>query len=222
MDIQEINRLVRQKNKLLKPGAAEALKELKYEQVLEVIEKIAALPSPFVSETDIRELTNQIKKPDFVEVKRSSDFHPTAKEYGHEFRIYEDHDVTGKSKCKGELDDFVRYFNDRYRKIRELFVSRTNVKFPLIEIEKFGDVKVGDTVRIIGIVSAKTVTKNKHIMLQIEDPTGPLAVLVLNNQDNKQVFEKSNRIVNDEILAFDIKKGTNLNILADVTWPDLP
>ncbi|MEM4589768.1 MAG: metallophosphoesterase [Candidatus Micrarchaeia archaeon] len=222
MDIQEINRLVRQKNKLLKPGAAEALKELKDEQIREIIEKIAALPSPFISETDIRELTNQIKKPDFVEVKRSSDFHPAAKEYGHEFRIYEDHDITGKSKCKGELDDFVKYFNDRYRKIRDLFVSRTNVKFPLIDIEKFGDVKVGDTVRVIGIVSSKTITKNKHIMLQIEDPTGLLTILVLNNPDNKQVFEKSNRIVNDEILAFDIKKGTNLNILADVTWPDLP
>ncbi|MCS7109323.1 MAG: metallophosphoesterase [Candidatus Micrarchaeota archaeon] len=222
MDIQEINQLVRQKGKLLKPGAAEALKELKDQQILELIEKLGNLKAVFVSETDIRELTNQIKKPDFVEVKRSSDFHPTAKEYGHDFKIFRDHDVTGRSKSKGEIEDFVKYFNDRYRKIRELFISRPNNKFPLIDIEKFGDVKIGDTVRVVGIVSSKSVTKNKHLMLQIEDPTGSMSVLILNSQENVQIFEKGNRVVNDEVLAFDIKKGTNLNIVVDIIWPDLP
>lgn len=222
MNIQEINRLFRQKNKLLKPAAIEALKELKDDQILQLIEKIDQVKSPFISETDIKELTNQIKKPDFIEVKRSSDFHPTAKEYGHDFTIHEDHDVTGKSKCKGELDDFVKYFSDRYKRIRELFISRINVKYPILDIDKFNEITPGSTIRLIGMVSNKIITKNKHLMLEIEDETGHTLLLVLNNPDNKQLFEKCNRIVNDEVLAFDVKKGTNLNIVVDVTWPDLP
>lgn len=222
MDIKEIISLAREKKKLLKPSAAEALKNYPDEQIREIIDKLANIKSNFISESDIKEITNEIKRPDFIEIKRSSDFHPTAKEYGHDFKIYEDHDITGKSKCKGELDDFVKYFKDRYRRIRELFVSRAINKFPIVDIDKLSDVKVGDTVRIIAMISNKLITKNKHIMLTVEDETQSTNVLVLNNSDKKELYDSAMRIVNDEVLAIDVKKGTNLLIVTNITWPDLP
>ncbi len=223
MDTKEINKLLREKKKLLKPGATEALNGFSDEEIRSIIEKLSELKSVFISESDIKDVTNQIKKPDFVEVKRASDFHPTAKEYGHEFRIYEDHDITGKSKCKGELTDFVKYFSERYNKVKELFISRANMKYPITDIERLSSAKPGDTLRVIAIVSKKIITKNKHVMLEIEDMSGVTTVLVLNNQkEGKETYEKSMKVIHDEVIAIDVRIGTNLNIVHDIIWPDMP
>lgn len=223
MEIKDINRLLREKKKLLKPGAAEALKDFSDDEIKGIIEKLAELKTVSISEENIKEVTNQIKKPDFVEVKRASDFHPTAKEYGHEFKIYEDHDITGKSKCKGELGDFVKYFSDRYHKVRDLFIARANAKYPIIDIDKLTNAKPGETLRVIAIISKKIITKNKHVMLEIEDMTGITMVLVLNNQkEGKETYEKSMKVIHDEVIAIDVRVGTNLNIVHDITWPDMP
>jgi len=37
-------------------------------------------------------------------------------------------DITGRSTCVGDYDDFVRYFRDRYTKIREMLSRRLNAR----------------------------------------------------------------------------------------------
>jgi len=57
-------------------------------------------------------------------------------------------DITGRSTCVGEYDDFVHYFRDRYSKIREILSHRLNSR----PIESLGRSSTGREVSLIGMV----------------------------------------------------------------------
>lgn len=221
METAEIVKLFRAKAKLIKPSAVEALKGRPDEEVNRIADVLCSRDSPVITESDVHEQTNDAKTPDFVEVKRASDFHPTAKEYGHEFKVQEEWDVTGRSKCSGTLDDFVKYMNDRYQRTKEVLLSRPS-RNRVLRIELLDSMQPGNEVRLIGLVSRKLLTKNKHFMLDIEDDSGLTTILVLNDKRVGSTYDKATRVINDEVIAVDIKIGTNLKIATDITWPDVP
>ena len=81
----------------------------------ELLQKIIALEKPLVSKEDILSLVE--KK---IEVKRPSSFKPVAKEYDSTLVIDHKLDVTGKSRTKGGVDNFVSYFKNRYERISKM------------------------------------------------------------------------------------------------------
>ena len=222
METIDIIKLFRNKGLLVKPGVLDDLKVRKDEEIVEIVEKIGKKKNEgeVVSETAVREVTEEIKVPDFVEVKRSSDFKPLAKEYGHDYRIFNEWDVTGKSKTKGEIEDFVKYFNDRLKKIREILLSRPS-RNRVVTIGMLDNVPKNTDVRIIGMISAKRTTKKGHVTIDIEDDSGTATILVLNDTKGAKCFEKSTRVIMDEVIAIDVKVANNFNIASDITWPDV-
>jgi DNA polymerase II small subunit len=59
-------------------------------------------------------------------------------------------------------------------------------------------------------------------MIEIEDETGVVPVLVLNDKRTGGCFEKAGRVVNDEVIAIDIKTSQNFNFAVDIIWPEMP
>ena len=57
-------------------------------------------------------------------------------------------DITGRSTCVGDYNDFVHYFRDRYSKIREILSRRLNSR----PIESLGKSTTGREVSLIGMV----------------------------------------------------------------------
>jgi DNA polymerase II small subunit len=222
LEKNKINRVV---NLFFENGIAiqpEILSELiskSDDEITEIIEKvknkISGEETILLTESLLREIKEEIKIPDFVEIKRPSDFNPVAKEYCHEFKIWENKDITGKSKCKGEIEDFVKYINDRFKRTKEIVISRpsnnrvVNLNFANSNNGKF---------RVIGIVNKKIETKNGHILIEIEDETGSSTLLALKNSE---AFEKAKSLVTDEVLGFDIRTGKNFHIIEDLIFPDL-
>ncbi len=141
---------------------------------------------------------------------------PIAAEYDADIEFDHTRDVTGKSRGKGTVDDFVRYFRDRYKRMAKLFHS---TQVPTVHIEDLGS-EVGNTVRIIAMVYDTRITKNGNLLLEVEDLTGRFNVIV--SKKNDVLLDKCNCILRDEVLSFEGKVTEHFLIANEVDWPDIP
>lgn len=129
-------------------------------------------------------------------------------------------DITDRSTCVGEYDDFVRYFRNRYTRIYDILQKRVRSRRPIEAIDKGnGREEIG----LIGLVSEIRTTKNGHRIIELEDPTGSFPALI--NKDRDQVlFEKSRGVIHDEVIGVVGVPSQDGGILYanDIVWPDIP
>ena len=71
---------------------------------------------------------------------------------------------------------------------------------------------------IIGIVTTKQVTKNKNIILEVEDLTGIAKLLISRNKE--EIFEKSKEILLDDIIGFKCSGTKDFLFVDDLFYPD--
>ena len=129
-------------------------------------------------------------------------------------------DVTGNSRSTAKVESFVLTFQDRYRKIREIFRGDIRVR-GLVDMEALSSPRMeGNTVSVIGMVTEFHDTPRGTVAL-IEDPTGSARVF----------FRKENlpeKLILDEVIAVQGRavrpKGKNgISMFADsIYWPDIP
>ncbi|MEM4153034.1 MAG: metallophosphoesterase [Candidatus Pacearchaeota archaeon] len=113
------------------------------------------------------------------------------------------------------VDDFIKYFRDRYLVLKNCLQDRDLEG--LCSIGKISGQK--KVLSVIGLVYDKKTTKNKNILLELEDLTGKISVIV--HRDKKELFEKASNVVLDEVIAV---KGTGSNEIVfanDIIFPDL-
>ena len=99
---------------------------------------------------------------------------------------------------KREPQDFVDYFNARYRAIEKILKQRQELR-NLVSINKLLNKKQKEEISIIGIVNSKQSTKNGNIMLVLEDLTGMKKVIV--NKNKPALFREAKDIVLDEVIG---------------------
>ncbi len=102
-----------------------------------------------------------------------------------------------KSK-KRKVPDFVNYFTARYKEIEKILRTRAELQ-NLTSISRINAKKEKDNVALIGFVYEKSLTKNKNIMLKIEDPTGMVKVVV--TQKKEELFRLAEEIQLDEVIG---------------------
>ncbi|MBW2974621.1 DNA-directed DNA polymerase II small subunit [Candidatus Woesearchaeota archaeon] len=119
---------------------------------------------------------------------------------------------------KRDIQDFVRYFNMRYKAIEKLLRQRPDLK-NITTINRIKNKKDRDSVSLIGMVSDKQLTKNKNLILTLEDQTGSINVLV--NKNKPDTFEEARSIVLDEILGISGVNGTNIVFANKLFWPEV-
>jgi len=129
--------------------------------------------------------------------------------------ILKDYDEDSK---KRGVNDFVEHFKLRYNLIKELLRGRQDMQ-NIISINRILAKKEKDPVSFIGMVYAKKLTKNKNILLTLEDPTGSIDVLV--NKEGKAI-ENARNVVEDEILAVNGVNGGRVVFATQIIFPDVP
>ena len=180
----------------------------------ELFQKVVDLKKPLVSKEDIEPLIQ--KK---VEVKRPSDWNPVAKEYHSTIKINHKYDVTGKSRTKGAVDNFVGHFRNRFERIsRMLKRTGTGSNVDLADIKRH----LNEKVRVIVLVSSIRQTKKGNLLFEVEDMTGSFKVVVSSSKYNEKVLEKAKHVLTDGVVAFTGKVLEPYMIAEDVEWPDLP
>ena len=85
----------------------------------------------------------------------------------------------------------------------------------LVSINKIGDNK---SFSVIGLVSAKRITKNKNYIFEIEDPTGKINVLV--NRDKENLVKKAKEIILDDVIGLKCSGNREFIYANEIVFPD--
>ncbi len=124
-------------------------------------------------------------------------------------------DITGRSTCEGTLEDFTRYFRNRFQTLSRMLRNRRELGGAQ-EISKAR--RSTREVRFIGMVSDVRDTKNGHRILELEDETDRISVLVLADSP-----AAADTFVDDEVVGVVGKVNDRGLVIAEsVIRPDIP
>tara|TARA_Y100000034_G_scaffold28162_1_gene33838 strand:- start:3063 stop:4691 length:1629 start_codon:yes stop_codon:yes gene_type:complete len=116
---------------------------------------------------------------------------------------------------KLEVVDFVKNFRTRYNFLKNILQYKPELE-GLISIDKISG--NNRNFSVIGIVSEKRVTKNNNIILDIEDLTGKIKLLI--NNSREEVFEKAKEILLDDVIGFKVSGTREILFCNDLFYPD--
>lgn len=114
------------------------------------------------------------------------------------------------------VGDFVEYFKSRYTALKSILQDHGELS-NLSLIDKVSP--NSKNISIIGMVYSKSITKNKNIMLQIEDLTGRIPVLVSVNKPD--LIKKCSQIVMDEVIGIKCSGSSEILFANDIVFPDV-
>ena len=116
---------------------------------------------------------------------------------------------------KIEVKDFVTYFRNRFKKMGNILQNRSELT-NLVSIGKIGGER--QKFSIIGFVSDKRVTKNKNILLEVEDLSGRMKVLI--SKDKPELYEIAEDILPDAILGFKGSGNKEILFTNEIIFPE--
>jgi DNA polymerase II small subunit len=183
----------------------------------ELIERIIALQKPLVSREDIEALLTPAPVLPPLIIQPGS-FTPEAKEFSADIKLNHTLDVTGKSRTKGEVDNFVSYFRNRYERLSRMLRRNGTVQTDLADIRK----RINERVRVVVMVSDKKETKKGNLLFEVEDLTGSFKVVVSTSKFNEKILEKARGVLFDDCIAISGKVLEPYIIAEEIEWPDLP
>jgi len=120
---------------------------------------------------------------------------------------------------KKEVKHFVTYLKKRYEKIKGFLLTRSDLQ-GAISLSKVARKTEKEPVALIGIVLTKDTTKNGHIILTLEDPTGIVKILVHNK--NKEMMEAATELVLDEVIGITGVMGGDIVFGDSIIFPEVP
>jgi len=123
--------------------------------------------------------------------------------------------MTPTAHKKIQVSDFVKHFRNRFFEMKNLLQDHSELD-NLVSINKIS----GDRQRvsIIGIISSKKITKNKNILLEIEDLTGKIRVLI--NQNKGDIYQKAEEITLDSVIGFKGSGNREIFFANEVIFPE--
>ncbi len=130
-------------------------------------------------------------------------------------------DITNKSTCIGNYADFVQYFRNRYSTLGDILRKRIGAR-PIESLNK-RNLDSREPLSIIGMVLDIKTTTNGHKLIEVEDPTGSVRVLIHKEKD-KELFKLANGFLLDEVIGVTgtISSDGNLMFANRVYFPDIP
>lgn len=143
-----------------------------------------------------------------------------AEEYDAEILVRDDRDITNRSFSEGNLDGFVDYFKNRYERLANILRKRNHLK-EAVTIRQVKSSSAGGDFKIIGMVNDIRKSRKGNTIIEVEDPTGIMPVIVLSNSE---LVEISREVVKDEVIGVEGSLGKNRDIMIanEIFFPDLP
>lgn len=144
-------------------------------------------------------------------------FYPYAKDIKADINILED--STGKLSSNGTLEEYLQYFQDRFRRIERLLRQRIDVKAATSIIEALKS-PAKTKLKIICMVTEKRESKNQMI-LSVEDLQGSATVLVPQRAP-EEVRKKALLLLTDQVICLAVIKTRSHFFLAeDIIFPEI-
>jgi len=124
-----------------------------------------------------------------------------------------------KDEKKIEIQDFIGSFRVRYKNIRELLQNRPEL-FDVISINKIMNKKEKETVSIIGMISNKILTKNNNFIMEAEDLTGVIKVII--DKKNSELYNICKDIMLDEVIGVVGSFSKGVLFCKNLIYADIP
>jgi len=144
-------------------------------------------------------------------------FHPYAKDVEAKISVIED--PTNKLSSNGTLEEYIQYFQDRFKRIERLLRQRIDVKAatPILEALKS---PAKTKLKIICMVTEKRESK-QNIILTVEDPQARATILVTHNAP-ETLHKKAQELLPDQVICIAVVKTRNSLFLAeDIILPEI-
>lgn len=121
-------------------------------------------------------------------------FNPLAKDYDFNYQILKD--STGQMHTSGGYDDFLELFRDKFNSFKKIMrrredISAANNIANVLKINQAGDVKV------LGLITDIRTTSSNNKIVELEDLSGKIRLLIKNSSENYELFKKTNSLVRD-------------------------
>src|SRR3989338_3170097 len=116
---------------------------------------------------------------------------------------------------KLEVSDFVGSFRSRYQQLQRILVSRPDLH-NLVSINKISSNR--QNLSIIGMVREKRVTKNKNIIIVLEDLTGEINGLV--RTEREELHAKAQELQLDDVVAVKASGNRDMLFIHEVYYPE--
>lgn len=124
-----------------------------------------------------------------------------------------------KTPKKRTFQDFVRYFNVRFKSIERMLKNRSELS-GLTSISRIRGKSDKEKVSLIAMVLEKNETKNGHIILEVEDLSGTIKILI--HKDNKDLMEIGKDLVLDEVIGIVGQASNEIVFSNAIIQPDVP
>lgn len=189
---------------LVDPEAVPLIDERKARDIIEFIFKNKLLPD--------------IISPEFVAsvTKKGKISSKTTTDVSEEILIkkfYQEIDLKNAPK------EFVRHYRTRYSELQNILKARQVLRGQT-SISRIKSKDRNENVSIIGYVTNKSITKNKNILLTLEDPTGSTNALI--NSNKGEIYDIGKDLCLDEVIGIEGATGNNIVFANNVVLPDVP
>ncbi len=183
---REILKLFAEHNTVLSPGAWEYLSQCEDPRNMaeEMICSCDKLPFPISVEW--LESFNVVKETKPV----TNNSNPS--EFSSDELITVLHDITGNSTCTGELNDFVTYFTDRFRRLKTILSKRREASgcMDIVRVKR----RAGKA-KVIALIGDITEIRGGYKILTLEDESGKIKGFI-----NPDSLAYTKDIIEDEVL----------------------
>ncbi len=144
-------------------------------------------------------------------------FQPYAKEIESQLKIIDD--PTERISSNGTIEDYIQYFQDRFKRLEKLLRQRIDVKAatPILEALKS---PYKTKLKIIGMIAEKRESKQNTI-LTVEDLQATATVLITRNA-REELHTKTQTLLVDQVVCISVMKTrTKLFLAEDIILPEV-
>lgn len=116
-----------------------------------------------------------------------------------------------------EIKDFLNYFKTRYEKLKNIL----EIDPKLTNLVSIGKISSGsrEKISVIGMVFNRTITKNKNLILEVEDLTGKIKILI--SKENEDLYKVAEDIPLDSVLGFNGFGNNEIIFVNEVVFPEV-
>jgi DNA polymerase II small subunit len=162
-----------------------------------------------------KDTNSQTQQQQMIEGKNV--FHPYAKEVEANINVIED--PTGKLSSNGTVEDYLQYFQDRFKRVERLLRQRIDVKAatPISEALKSPP---KTKFKIVCMITEKRESK-RNTILTVEDLQTSATILVTHNA-REELHRKAQRLLPDQVVCIAVvKTRSSLFLAEDIIFPEV-
>ena len=144
-------------------------------------------------------------------------FQPYAKDIETDLKVIDD--PSTKLTSNGTIEDYLQYFQDRFKRLERLLRQRIDVKAatPILEALKS---QPKTKLKIVCMISEKRESKQNTI-LTVEDLQGTATVLITKNAP-EDLRKKAQMLLTDQVVCLSVMKTrTRLFLAEDIIFPEI-